>query len=147
MVWDWTAISAIGSVIGSIGGVTSIVFLVLEVRRNAQAIEGSTVQALMIFEKDVFALIADNAEIYLKGCAAKVNLSAVEKLKFERIVSAHMSLFYSAFVQFEQHLIDDEVWAAYVSALKGYLIAPGFKASWKAVEHGYPLRFRDLVNG
>ncbi len=104
-------------------------------------------QALMSFEKDVFVLIADSAEIYLKGCAAEARLSAVEKLKFERIVSAQMSLFYSAFVQFEQHLIDDDVWDAYVSALKGYLIAPGFKASWIAVEHGYPRRFRELVNG
>lgn len=147
MTWDWTTASAIASVIGSIGGVISIIFLVHGVRRNAQAIEGTTVQSLMNFEKDVFALIAENAELYVKASAGKSKLSAAENLRFVRIVSTQMSLSYSAFVQFEQHLIDDDVWDAYLAALKGYLKAPGFRTSWHTVEHGYPRRFRELVSG
>ncbi len=147
MSWDWSTITAISSVVGVVGGLVSVVFLILQIRRNAMAIEGSTVQALMSFEKDVFALMADNADTYIKGCASTSKLTAVDRLKFERIVGAQMSLTYSAFVQFEQRLIDDEVWDAYFNALKNYMKAPGFRASWTSMENNYPKSFRTVVNG
>jgi hypothetical protein len=143
---DWAIIAAIATVVGVIGGLVSVAFLILEVRRNAQAIEGATVQALMSFEKDVYALIANNAGLYLKGSAGLSKLTAAQKLTFERIVSVQMSLFYSAYVQFQQKLIDDEVWDAYLDALTRYMKAPGFRESWQDFENSYPKTFRDLVN-
>ena len=147
MSWDWTFITAIASIIGVIGGLISVVFLILEVRRNAQAIEGATVQSLMNFEKDVFALVANNAELYLKGSAGLSKLTAAQKLTYNRIVGVQMSLTYSAYVQFQQQLIDDEVWTAYQNALHKYMESTGFKESWKSFENNYPKSFRDMVNG
>jgi hypothetical protein len=144
---NWQVITGIATILGVIGGLVSVVFLILEVRRNAQAIEGATVQSLMSFEKDVFALIASNAELYLKGSAGLAKLKPAEKLKYQRIVSVQMSLSYSAFVQFQQRLIDDEVWEAYANALNRYMEAPGFRESWKSFEMHYPKSFRELVNG
>lgn len=146
MMVDWTFVTAIFSIIGVIGGLISVVFLILGVRRNARAIEGATVQSLMSFEKDVFALIAANADIYLRGSTGNAKLTAVQKLTFTRIVSVQMSLSYSAYVQFQQRLIDDEVWEAYESALRAYMKAPGFHESWKSFETHYPQSFRELVN-
>ncbi len=146
MIWDWPVVTAIASVIGVLGGLISVVFLILEVRRNAQAIEGATVQSLMSFEKDVFALISNNAELYLKGADGLSKLTAAQKLKFNRIVGVQMSLTYSAYVQFQNQLIDDEVWDAYFNALQKYLEKPGFRESWKAFETSYPKSFRDMVN-
>ena len=147
MTWDWAVVTAIASVVGVIGGLISVIFLILEVRRNAQAIEGATVQSLMSFEKDVFALIANNAELYLKGSTGIAKLTAAQKLTFNRIVGVQMSLTYSAYVQFQQQLIDDEVWDAYFNAVNKYMEAPGFHDSWKGFENNYPKSFRDMVNG
>ncbi len=144
---DWTVITAIATIFGVIGGLVSVVFLIFEVRRNAQAIEGATVQSLMSFEKDVFALIANNAALYVKGSTGLSKLTATEKLAFDRIVGVQMSLSYSAYVQLQNQLIDDEVWDAYANALNRYMEAPGFKESWKGFENSYPKSFRDMVNG
>lgn len=146
MTYDWTTVTAVASVVGVVGGMISLIFLILEVRRNAQAIEGATVQSLMSFEKDVYALIVANAELYQKGSAGLSKLTSTQKLAFERIVSAQMSLIYSAYVQFQQHLIDDEVWEAYFNAIKKYMKAPGFRESWKSFELHYPKSFRDMIN-
>lgn len=146
MSWQWDQITALSSVVGVVGGLISVLFLVLEIRRNAQAIEGATVQSLMSFEKDVFGFLADNAELYLRGSQDVSKLSAEERFRFDRLVNAQMSLFYSAFVQFGQGLIDDEVWQAYVNALKKYLKAPGYRLSWKAMEMSYPLSFRQFID-
>ena len=146
MNWQWDQITAVSSMLGVIGGLISVYFLVLEVRRNALAIEGATVQSLMSFEKDVFSLLANNAKIYLRGCNGTSKLSADEKFQFERLVAVQMSLTYSAFVQHSQELIDDEVWDAYLAALKGYLSKPGFVRAWKTFETGYPKGFRDMAD-
>jgi hypothetical protein len=146
-MWDWQVITAIATILGVIGGLVSVVFLILEVRRNAQAIEGATVQSLMSFEKDVFALISNNAGLYLKGSAGLSKLTPVQRLAFGRIVSVQMSLTYCAYVQFQNKLIDDEVWEAYFNALSRYMKAPGFHESWKSFEMSYPKSFREMVNG
>jgi hypothetical protein len=131
--------------VGVVGGLISVYFLVLEVRRNAQAIEGATVQSLMTFEKDVFQVHSNNAHVYLRGCQNMSKLSAVDRFQFERLVGMQMSLFYSAYVQHGQSLIDDEVWDAYDAAFRKYLRAPGFLQAWKVIETGYPKSFRAVV--
>lgn len=145
MGWDWNLISQIASVIGVAGGLISVGFLVLGVRRNARAIEGSTVQSLMNFEKDVYAMIAADSGLYLKGCENPEELSPADALKFSRIISTQMSLFYSAFVQHGEGLIDDEVWEAYANALRTYLKPAGYRATWQKMELHYPKSFRDMI--
>jgi len=146
MSWQWDQITALSSVLGVVGGLISVYFLVLEVRRNALAIEGATVQSLMSFEKDVFQMLANNADVYLRGCEDISKLSAGHKFQFERLVAVQMSLSYSAFVQHGQELIDDEVWDAYENALRRYLGRPGFLTAWRSFETGYPKSFRDMIN-
>ncbi len=146
MNWQWDQITALSSIVGVVGGLISVYFLVQEVRRNALAIEGATVQSLMSFEKDVFQMLANNAKVYLRGCADISKLSAEEKFQFERLVAVQMSLTYSAFVQHGQKLIDDEVWVAYETALRRYMSSPGFSRAWKNFESGYPKSFRDVVD-
>ena len=153
MGWQWdqitalsSVVSVVASVVGVVGGLISVYFLVLEVRRNAQAIEGATVQSLMSLEKEVFHLLANNAGVYLRGCEDISKLSAEERFQFEKLVSAQMSLFYSAFVQHDQELIDDEVWEAYLAEFRRYLSAPGFFLTWTTIETGYPKSFRDMVD-
>jgi hypothetical protein len=146
MSWNWEQITALSTVTGVVGGLISVYFLVLEVRRNAQAIEGATVQSLMNFEKDIFTMLANNAGLFLRGCEDISRLSAEERFKFNKLVTAQMSLFYSAFVQFEQKLIDEEVWEAYLNALKRNLRTPGFLLSWKTTEVTYPESFRRMID-
>ena len=145
MTWDWSQIAALSSFIGVVGGLISAIFLIYEVRHNAHAIEGATVQSLMSLECDVFGLIAANAELYLKGCASEATLPPAEQLRFDRIVGSQMSLYYSAFVQFQEGLIDEEVWAAYHSAVKGHLAEPGFRLCWQSMAHRYPKSFRETL--
>lgn len=145
MNWDWTAIEAISSVIGVVGVVLSVIFLAYEVRHNAKAIEGATVQSLMSLEREVFTLLADNAELFITGCKDIASLSESDRFRFDRISSAQMSLIYSAYVQFENELIDEETWVAYVNAAKRYMAHPGFRESWQSYSTGYPASFGQAI--
>lgn len=147
MQFTWEQITAVASVIGVVGGLISVGFLVYEVRRNAQAIEGATVQSLMTLEAQVFSVLAEHAELYVRGCADVKQLSSVERFRFQELVAVVMSLTYSAFVQHEQRLIDDEVWEAYVNAMLLRLEKPGFLVGWRGIETGYPKSFRSTIDG
>jgi len=145
MEWDWTFITAISSVLGVVGGLISVVFLIFEVRHNAHAIEGATVQSLMTLEADVFGMVADNAELYLRGNAALDSLTPAERLRYDRIIGTQMSLYYSAWVQLQEGLMDDEVWEAYLNAIRDALSAPGAAEVWRGLASHYPKSFRERI--
>lgn len=147
MDWNWDAISAISSVIGGIGVILSVVFLVYEVRRNALAIEGATVQSLMSLERDVFAMFAAHADLCIRGNQDRPSLSEADRYRYDRVVASYMSLVYSASIQFDGKLIDRDCWEAYRNAARSHLDNPGFRESWLAFRHGYPKSFMAVVEG
>lgn len=142
---NWEIIGAVSTVLGVIGGLVSVYFLIHEVRRNALAIEGATVQSLMSFEQAVFTLLIDNAAVFLKGSADRDSLAPDARFKFDKLVQAYMSLYCSAFKQHEQGLIDPEVWDAYSRAIRDKMAMPGFAASWHDVHASYPVSFQKMV--
>jgi len=142
---NWAAIEGIASVAGAVGVVISIIFLIYEVRHNARAIEGATVQSLMSLEREVFALLAENAELMTKGGKDAASLTQVEAYRYERSVGTYMSLVYSAFIQHRRELVDDEVWEAYLHALELHMQAPGFAQAWARIRAGYPKSFQELI--
>lgn len=146
MAWNWDAIAAISSALGGLGVVISVIFLVYEVRRSAQAIEGATVQNLMSLEHSVFSAMADNAEVFIRGRSNRAALTEAEMMRFDRLASSYMSLVYSAYVQHQENLIDAETWEAYVNANRIYMVHPGFLESWDAFKIGYPASFRELID-
>jgi hypothetical protein len=142
---NWEVISAVATIFGVIGGLVSVYFLVHEVRRNAMAIEGATVQSLMTFEQAVFTMMIDNAATYQAGQNDRDSLAPLDRYKFDNLAQAWMSLTYSAFTQYGQGLIDLEVWEAYRQGLSERLRHPGFAASWDASRLKYPASFRAAV--
>ncbi len=114
-------------------------------RHNARAIEGATVQSLMTLEREVFGLLAENAELMTKGGANPSELTEVEQYQYERGVGTYFSLIYSAFMQHERELVEDEVWDAYLNALARQMQAPGFAEAWLRIGVGYPKSFQELI--
>lgn len=142
---NWEVVSAVSTILGVFGGLVSVYFLIHEVRRNAQAIEGATVQSLMSFEQSVYSLSIENASIFLAGGVERESLSSDDLFKFDKLVQAYMSLYYSAFEQHQNGLIDEDVWEAYRSAIMEKMQKPGFAASWQAVSDSYPMSFQKAV--
>ncbi len=142
---NWDVIGAVATVLGVLGGFVSVYFLIHEVRRNALAIEGATVHSLMNFEQAVYAILVDNAALFVKGSLDYKSLTPDDCFKFDMVVQSYMSLHYSAFKQHEQGLIDAEVWQAYANAMTAKLAKPGFATSWAAMQRHYPQTFQNFI--
>ncbi len=145
MMWSWEQITAIATIVGMMGGLISVGFVVYEVRRNADAIEGATVQGLMSLEVQVFSILAEHADVFSRGSTDLASLKPEDRFLFDRLVGCKMSLLNTAYVQYEQQLIDEDVWLAYFRSFQTDLEAPGYSAAWQKVQHRYPEGFRNQL--
>jgi hypothetical protein len=143
---NWSAVEAVSSAIGAVGVIVTIVYLAYQIRQNTQSIQGQTEQSLMSLERDVYALIADNANVYRRGSADLNGLDQDEALQFLHIVAAELSLIYSAYVQHQRRLISDEVWDAYRHGAQGKLDGQGYKDIWTELRHEYPVSFGKTID-
>ena len=145
MDWNWPAIEAIAAIGGVIGVIISIIFLIYEVRHNARAIEGATIQSLMSLEREIFALLIDHPEVFRRGCDDLESLTPNERFQFDRLLGAQFSLTYSAFIQRQRNLIGDDVWRAYLNGLERYAATPGYPVIWENMKAAYPEEFQKEV--
>jgi len=143
---NWSAVEAVSSAIGAVGVIITIVYLAYQIRQNTYSIQGQTEQSLMTLEKEVFALIADNASVYRRGSFNSKSLDPDEAVQFYYIVAAEMSLIYSAYVQHHRKLISDEVWNAYRVGTRNKLEDHGYMATWMELKADYPASFRSAID-
>jgi hypothetical protein len=138
---DWTVIESISAAVGAVCILATVFYLAKQVRHNTRAIEGSTEQMLMSLEKDIYTLIVDNPNVYRRGVVNPSELNPDELVQFEYIITAFMSLIYSAYVQYQRDLISDEVWDAYKADMTKNLAEPGFFKIWSKIKDTYPSSF------
>ncbi len=142
---DLGTVSAIATVVGVAGGLVSVITLAFEIRRNARATEGATVQALMSFEVQVQVETLNNAGLYSRGFKSTADMTEEEKLQFDVLVGIKITYCYSGFTQHQKRLIDDEVWEAYRASMRSWVVNPNFRASLQDQIATFPKGFQKVV--
>ena len=122
----------LGDLIAAFATIVTLVYLAQQIRKNTKSVAGASVQALMDLEISTYALKAQHASVYRRGCANISDLNEDERVIFEQVVSAEMSVFSSAFMQVQNGLMDDDDsfdrdW------LRFYLKQPGFQEVWSEI--------------
>ena len=126
----------LGELIAAIATVATLVYLASQIRQSAKSVAGSTAQSLLDLEVSTFALIAQHPGIYHRGCESIRNLNPEEKIVFEQLVSAVMTLMTSGFIQAQNDLLPN--YDVYLSDWKNdYLKKPGFQSMWEEIRHSY----------
>ncbi len=126
----------LGELIAAIATVATLVYLTLQIRQSAKSVQGATIQSLLNLEVNTFALIAQHASIYRRGGANIADLNPDEKVVFEQLVSAVMSLMSSGFAQFQNGLMSD--FDTFLADWKStFLKLPGFQSIWAEIRHSY----------
>jgi hypothetical protein len=130
----------LGDLIAAIATVATLIYLAQQIRKNSKSVEGASIQAILELEITTFALKAQYANVYRRGCANILDLDDDERVVFEQVVSSEMSLFNSAFTQVQNGLIDDNAsfdrdWKRF------YLKQSGFQVIWSEINTAYPKDF------
>ena len=135
----------LGDLIAAIATVATLIYLAQQIRKNSKSVQGASTQALLELEITTFALKAQYANVYRRGCTNILDLDDDERIVFEQVVSSEMSLFNSAFTQVQTGLIDSD--AAFGRNWKRfYLKQPGFQVIWSEIHTAYPKDFRQHLD-
>ena len=130
----------LGDLIAAIATVATLIYLAQQIRRNSKSVEGASAQAILELEITTFALKAQYANVYRRGCANILDLDDDERVVFEQVVASEMSLFNSAFIQVQNGLMDDD--ASFDREWKRvYLKQSGFQVIWSEIKTFYPSDF------
>ncbi len=135
---NWDAIAAIAEGLGAVGVIATVIYLAFQIRQNTRSVQGSAGQSLMSQEMAMYALIAEHASVYRRGCANLADLDSDEIEVFGFLVSAEQSQLYSAYVQYHKNQITESLWRAYIADWMDKLKKPGFQLVWADLKHVYP---------
>ena len=130
----------LGDLIAAIATVATLLYLAQQIRRSSKSVEGSSVQAILELEITTNAFKAQYANIYRRGCANILDLDDDERVTFEQLVSAEMSLFSSAYIQVQNGLMNDDD-AFDRDWIRFYLKQPGFQEMWSEIKIAYSSEF------
>ncbi len=130
----------LGDLIAAIATVITLIYLAQQIRKNSKSVEGASSQAILELETTTFALKAQYANVYRRGCANLLDLDDDERIVFEQVVASEMSLFNSAYIQVQNGLMVDNApfdrdW------IRFYLKQPGFQEMWAEIRTTYPNDF------
>jgi hypothetical protein len=135
----------LGELIAAIATVATLIYLARQIRKNSESVEGASAQSILELEITTYALKAQYANVYRRGCADILDLDDDERVVFEQVVAAEMSLYNSAFIQVQNDLMDDDAsfdrdWTRW------YIKQPGFQVIWSEIKTAYPNDFRQHLD-
>jgi len=135
----------LGDLVAAIATIVTLAYLARQIRLGAKSGQGSTAASLLELEVSTFALIAQYAGVYERGCGSLEDLNPEEKIIFEQLVSAVMSLMTSGFFQFQNDLLPD--FDTYLLDWEyKFLKQPGFQSMWDEIRHSYPKDFCECLD-
>ena len=107
---DW---AVIGELVATLAVVVSLVFVVISVKQNTNALQGLNDNA--IFDQHIALvnhIVADPsmAEIYAKKRRGDTPLTEVEAVRWERYQTNMLDIWVMAFTRHETGLLADELW-------------------------------------
>lgn len=132
---DWTKWSAIAEVTSSVAIVATLIYLAIQTQQNAGAILANSRNALIASEIAINQQVVDNPSIRLVRLGT--NPTNEELVRLETWLISVVRTREHQWLQYQDGLLDEDFWQAYVNALPVILSYPKERAWWDYVKHDY----------
>lgn len=141
---NWTAVGAVGELIGAIGVMITVVYLALQVRQNTRSVRGSVHDSLAASLEHLNRPLVENGD--LARALGKVTedwyaASEEDRARVVHFYSAAFKLFENVHYQHSQGLIEDELWEGWERWMLTYFWAPGVQVWWPTRRGAYSETF------
>jgi hypothetical protein len=146
---NWEAFGAVAEMLGSLTVIGTIFYLAIQVKHSTSVSKASARQLVSQMSVDAIAITLDSqilSRASMKATSGE-ELSPEEYSNYIRWVAMRMRVFENVYYQYQQGLIDSDVWRPYTIAIKVHL-GPGSvaQAHWDYVSDSYSASFVNEVN-
>ena len=145
---QWDAVAAIGSVLGALSVILTVVFLAVQVRRNTAATQSQTYQAACAALADFGALLAQDpalCRVWRLGLSKPDELEDNQYYQFAFLGISLLRRYENAFFQYHAGLIGAYFWNGHKNNLLWHFHQPGFQRWWKERRLTFSEAFRDYL--
>lgn len=139
----WTVV---GSVLGGLGVIGSLVFVAFEIRQNTEAVRSATIQAISEQSFDAVAQLVENADLRAAYEAARTGsaLTPEQRLQLRVFYLGIMRIQQNRYLQSRLGVLDLET-LLFVGGQGGAYSLPFFAEYWAEDRDQYPAEFQDFV--
>jgi len=147
---NWEAIGAVGEIVGALGVILSVLYLAIQIRKDARARVADTSHSIAARAGAVQQILSENRELAAAWRTALTgnleSLKDADRTQFEAFLSVITRSYEDAFYQFREGLIEERVWLAYARSIPDVVRAPGYMAWWQTRKHWFSDDFQAFVD-
>lgn len=147
---NWTAIGAIGEILGAAGVIITLIYLARQVRQNTRATRLSTSHSIASAARDWNRPLLADPELawtFQVGTEDPSMLDERERARFIELCFSLFRMFEDAHYQWQKGALDSDVWHGYEALYAAYAKAPGFQAYWEKRKQTFRPEFQAFIDG
>lgn len=147
---DWSAVGAVGEVLGALAVVVSLVYVGAQVRLNTAAIRAETAREVVASIRAVNTAIASDPElnrIFMTYVEDPDALPFHEQARALHVLFNFFRAFEDAHHQFATGNLEPDIWAGWGRMLSDYMGAPGLRRYWHDRRDIFSADFAAYVDG
>lgn len=138
----------IGQTIAVVAILISLVFVGLQVRQANLSMRNAArsrhAEKLQQFSR-MMAESPDLGELWMKGAEGLDRLTDAERLRFVNVFTYMLRVLEELFFQFEDGLLDEDIWSANTRIMVDVYALDGVKEAWMTRRHLFTARFREFL--
>jgi len=147
---NWDAIGAVAEILGALGVILSVLYLALQIRKDARARVAETSHAIAERAGAVQQILSENRELaacFPKGLRGDFDgLDETDRTQFGAFLSVVTRSYEDAFYQYHEGLIGERLWLAWARSIPDIVCTPGYLAWWGTRKHWFSDDFRTFVD-
>ena len=141
---NWEAIGAIGEVIGGVAVIVSLLYLAIQIRQNSRMLKATalsaTTEAYLSFNM-LLGSDPEAARVFQVGLEDFASLTEAEQRQFLNLLRACFVSYQHVYHQYENGLLDDEMWEQFLRASTHLLAIPHIAVWWEDRKSAYTPQF------
>jgi hypothetical protein len=146
---DWTAIGAMGELLGAAGVVASLLYVGRQVQLNSRALRDEAQRNAIEAVREIsLEFVRDPVLMTLVGRGGRdaSSLDAEERQRFFFTMYNALKSFEQAHYHFSQGELDEDTWSGLRVVIQTYVTRPGAQAYWSERQAMFSRRFSVLVD-
>lgn len=145
---DWDVIGATGEILGALGVIVTLGFLVVQISHNTKSSQAATLHSLMsdVSRNMDLLLNPQTSSIWSRGLAAPDSLDSTEYNIFASIFSKNIVHFVDLYYQHRNGLVPQSFMEGYERDMVYLLSFPGAKKAWEEQKPSYGPEFGEFFD-
>ena len=115
---NWDMVSAIGEILGSVAVLVTLIYLAIQMRQNASAIQASTRQAILQEDQNMLLYVMNDPDLPM--LRFKTELTDKEKIRLGCYMIMFLRMRENNWRQHKNGVLDNATWASYRSSIRTF---------------------------